>query len=397
MGGGSLGREMLGHSVRHHVCFVVGQLLLGGLERQVYLLARGLDPKEFEVTVISLSEGGAWSPALAEAGIRVIHLRRRGRLDWLRLADLTRVFRRIRPDLVYSFQYAPNAYARLAGLLASVPILITGERGIYLRWWQGVLERLLGRVTECVVCNTDTIREDLVERIGLPRTKVVTVRNAAEVPPLVRDEERRAIRNALGIGDDGCVVGTIARLEKVKNLPMLIEVADLCRSSGGWMRFIVVGGGSQAEALRRIVRRRRLEETVLLVGESESARDLLPALDVFVLTSRSEGLPNTVMEAMAAGLPCVCTDVGGCRELVVPGVTGYLVPSGAAAAMARILLDLAGSRARRETLGRRGRARIAEQFPVRRMIADTERLLRSLLAVKDVSLRGRRIEMAASR
>jgi glycosyltransferase involved in cell wall biosynthesis len=370
---------------------VVGQLGLGGLEKQVFLLARGLDRGRYDVTVISLSKGGAWAGRLVADGLRVEQIERHGRLDWRRLLRLERLFRSVRPDLVYSFNYETNAYARLAGLAAGVPILITGVRGTYLSSWYRWLEARLIGFTECVVCNADVLRRDLIDRVGLPAEKVIVIHNGAEVPPLPGPAERAAARRAAGLAGKDCLVGTVARLTRVKDLGMLIRAADICRRSRPGIRFCIVGGGPEETALREEVRRRGLEGVVVMTGEQPAAVDLLAGFDVFVLTSTSEGLPNTVMEAMAAGLPCVCTNVGGCPELVVQGVTGHLVPAGDETVLVAKILDLAGDPATRARMGRAGRDVIETRFSIQGLVSGTERLFDRLIAARDLAVRGRRL------
>jgi glycosyltransferase involved in cell wall biosynthesis len=369
----------------------VGQLGLGGLEKQVSLLARGMDRSRFDVTVISLSEGGAWAKTLAAAGIRVEQIARRGRGDWRRLLALARLFRALRPDLVYSFNYEANAYARLAGLAASVPILVAGVRGVYVSVWYRRLEALLVRFTECMVCNSDAIRRDVIDRLGVPARKVIVIPNAIEVAPPASLAERTAARCALGVMEDECLVGTIARLDRVKDLGMLVRAAALCRKSPQSLRFCVIGGGPEEAALREEVHRSGLDARVVLMGERPGASALLAGFDIFVLTSKSEGLPNTVMEAMAAGLPCVCTRVGGCPELVTDGVTGYLVPQGEETALAERIRELASDPAARARMGRAARQVIETRFPVGLLVSRTESLFDRLLAAKDLAVRGRRL------
>lgn len=375
---------------RARLCLVVGHLGRGGLEKQACLLATGLAGRGFEVSVVSLSQGGAWVDALAAKGIPVVQLRRLGPFDPWRLAQLVSTFRERRPDLVYAFNYPTTVYARLAGLVASVPVLVTGERAIYMNRLQAGLERLLSRVTDCVICNAEAIRGDLVKRVGIPAGRVLTVRNGVEAGPPPAPKERRAARALLGVPEEGFLVGTVGHIEDVKNLSMLVEVAHEVRRKGLPARFCIVGGGSRTGALRSQIRARGLDDAFILTGE-RAAAELLPAFDVFVLTSLSEGLPNTVMEAMAAGLACVCTDVGGCRELVLEGTSGFLVPLNDTTGMARRLLELAGDAGLRASLGAAGRARILREFPVDRLLTQTEGVLRDLLAARDASPRGRRL------
>jgi glycosyltransferase involved in cell wall biosynthesis len=381
LGGRSDSREI-------RACLVVGQLGLGGLEKQAYLLATGLARREFDVSVISLSAGGAWAERFVGAGLSLIQLERRGHLEIRRLFALVRALRTIRPDLVYSFNYPTTVYARLAGLLASVPVLITGERCVSLRSVERFLERMLVRVTECVICNAEAVLRDRVDRFGLPAHKVITIYNGVEPGKQPGPCERGVARKALGLGKDSCVVGTIARLDDDKNLSMMIEVAALCRGEAPQVRFCAIGGGPREDSLRAEIRERGLEDVFLLAGPRESAHDLLPAFDIFVLTSRSEGLPNAVMEAMVSSLPCVCTDVGGCRELVEEGLSGYLVPAGDSAAMAGRVRELLRNPGLRERMGSRGRDRILKDFSVARLVERTDRVLREILDARRYAPRG---------
>jgi glycosyltransferase involved in cell wall biosynthesis len=376
------------------VAMILGTLAPGGFERQVQILATHLDPGKFQVFVIGLAPGGAWAVTLASAGVGVFEVPRRGRWDWRRLLALARLLKRIRPHIVYSFTYENNAYARLAGLLASVPILLTGEGAIYMSGFQALLENLLLPFTECVICNSEAVRRDLIHRVGLSPAKLLTIRNGVALDPLPGLGERQAARHALGAGEGECVIGSVARLETVKNIPMMIEVAALCRQGSVPARFVVVGGGSLESRLRDQISARGLEASFALLGERRSGRELLPGFDIFILSSQSEGLPNAVLEAMAAGLPVVCTDVGGCRELVEEGKTGFLVASGDARGMADCLQVLARDGDLRHRMGRAGRLKCEEEFSADRFIAETGWLFTRLMAVKDRCVRGRRLSVA---
>jgi glycosyltransferase involved in cell wall biosynthesis len=329
--------------------------------------------------VVSLQEGGVLIDALSRDGVPVIQIARRGPRDWRRLVRLTRLLRRSRPDLVYSFNYEVNAYTRLAALLARVPVIVTGERGIYMTRGQALLEKLLAGFTDRVICNAEAVRRDLVVRVGLSPSQVVVVRNGVDVPGEPDGQARAAARRSLGLPPEGLVVGTVARLHPVKNLPLLLETARRCLESiDAW--FCIIGGGPEEGTLRRMSAQPTLKGRVVLAGSRPEARDLLAAFDIFVLTSDVEGLPNAVMEAMALGLPSVCTDVGGCRELIDDRVEGYLVPSRDAALLTDRILRLAADGDLRVRLGTAARRRAIRDFASERMVGQTEAILWGLLA-----------------
>jgi glycosyltransferase involved in cell wall biosynthesis len=219
---------------------------------------------------------------------------------------------------------------------------------------------------------------------------VITILNAVEIPDLPGPLERRAARQAIGAAEGEFVVGTIAALAERKNLAVLVDAASLCKASAR-LRFIVVGGGPDEQALRASMRDQGIEDRMTLLGEREEAWKLLPGFDLFVLTSRSEGLPNALMEAMAVGLPCVSTDVGGCRELIENGKTGYLVAPGDARAVADRILELSGDAGLRASMGQAGRRRIADGYSVERLATDVEQVLLRLLKASGSSARGRRL------
>jgi glycosyltransferase involved in cell wall biosynthesis len=160
------------------------------------------------------------------------------------------------------------------------------------------------------------------------------------------------------------------------------------------VQFCVVGGGSEEGALRRMIRSRGLESSFVLAGERRSASDLLPAFDVFVMTSRFEGLPNGLMEAMAAGLPSVCTAVGGCGEIVEEARTGFLVPPDDTEAMARGLRQLVCDADLRARMGEAARKAILTGYSVERLAAETDQIFRGLINSAGSAPRGRRLAAA---
>jgi len=360
---------------------VIATLDPAGAERQMVELCRRLDRREFQPAVCCLTRGGPLEAPLKEAGVPLAVLFKRGRWDLGVMERLSVVIRDFRPEILHTWLPTSNTLGRLAGVLAGVPVLIASERAADV--WKGSLmrwaDRLLTRRSAAVVTNAQAVRRFLVERVGLPEEKVVVVRNGLDLDEF--DARARGGPAApLPARGSGPLVGTVARLEKQKGLEYLLRGFALLPPELDQAHLWVVGGGPLEGDLRRLSERLGLGERVRFLGVRHDVPALMREFDLFVLPSLWEGLPNAVLEAMAAGRAVVATAVHGTPEAVAQGETGLLVPprdpQALAGAMARLLKDdsLRGS------MGRAGRERVAREFGMDRMVRETEEVYRRALA-----------------
>lgn len=366
-----------GADLGHRITFISGQLDIGGQERALYLLVRGLD-RRFQPDVVSLSEGGFWAREIEKLGIPVLALPRRRSWDLGRLVRLVRHLRRRRPALVYSLGFAANTYGRIAGLCARVPRLVTGWRGLEASPLHRLMEVVLARATDRVVCNSRAVLDDVLAHYPIPRERAVLIVNGVE-PVTAAEDERARVRAEWGAGTSTLVAGTVARLGKDKNPMLFLEAASRVQTVRPDILFVLVGGGPLAPLVEAAAAELGLHNLRLL-GERTDARRLYPGFDIFLLTSHREGMPNAVLEAMSAGIPCVVTSVGGSREVVLDGETGFHVPPGDADVMAARILELAASPEMRGRLGTAGRARARQDYSPEKMIRDHETLFDRLIA-----------------
>jgi glycosyltransferase involved in cell wall biosynthesis len=359
------------------ITFVSGQLDMGGQERSLYLLLRGLSSR-FDADVVSLASGGLWAGEIRRLGIPVLEIPRRSRWEFGRLRRLIQHLRVRRPNLVYCMGFAANSYGRLAALAARVPRIVTGWRGLEsspVRW---IMEILFARWTNRVVCNSRAVVENVLAQFPIPRERIALIVNGVE-PANVTDSDRAVIRTELGAQPDTIVAGSVARLSDDKNPFLFLEAAALVRAVRPQVRFILVGGGPLETEVAERASALRLNG-VRLLGEKRDARRLCAGFDIFLLTSHREGMPNALLEAMAAGVPCISTAVGGARDLIVDGGTGYLVPPGDAEALAGRVIRFVDSPELRRQMGEAGRARAAEHFSVEEMVRQHEALFDELMA-----------------
>ena len=352
------------------IAFLIRSLDRGGAERQLVLLARGLRRAGHEVGVLTFYSGGALESELVSDGVPVIALRKSGRWNVFGFfARLVREVRRIRPDLLHSYLPTANLLA-----LAVRPFVrskvVWGVRSSFVDLGRfdaltGLIyrvERRLGRFADLVVANSQA--GIAVYGPDSSRTNGVVISNGFDTAAFVPDAAAGAkVRAELGIGPGATVIGCVARIDPMKDHETLLEATAFALRQIPTIRLVCVGGGAKktTERLRARANALGIGDNVIWTGERSNLCALYNAFDLATLSSRGEGFPNVLGEAMACGVPCVASDVGAAAEII--GETGLVVPSGNAAALAAAwitmikLLRGAGPAAR--MLARR---RVVERF-----------------------------------
>ncbi|MBI2524703.1 MAG: glycosyltransferase [Candidatus Rokubacteria bacterium] len=362
------------------VVHVIDNLAPGGTEKQCLELARGLVALGADSRVLYL-QGGPLLAELEASGLAA-HAVPVGSFRSPRfprnLARLAGAIRHLGPDVVQTYGFYSNLPGLLAAWLARVPVRVGGRRdlGAHLRPVQRRADRAGWRLADRVVVNSESVRRDLVVH-GVTPAKLVVVRNGvnlalwpAPVPPAVE-------------GD--ATVGMVAHFREQKDhVTFLRAAAEVIRRVPA-IRFVLVGSGPLEAAMRKRAREMGIADRVEFLGrlEGEALRAAVRRLRVSVLTSKNnEGLPNAVLESMAAGLPVVATPIGGTPEVVEDGLTGFLVPPGDPAALAERIVLLLKDPSMARAMGEKGRRRIAREFPVQRMVSEFHVLYQQLLQRK---------------
>lgn len=348
---------------------VVLQLDAGGTERLVIELVRRLQDR-FPTSVCCLDEPGSWGRQLADEGVQVTALGRapgfHPGLAW-KLAD---VAARFNATVMHCHHYSPFVYGTLARLrLPRVRIVFT-EHGRLSDAPPSRKRRLANRFlmmgSPAVYAVSHDLRRHLVAEGYPERTGVIW--NGIE-PGVAPDEDaRRHARRLMGLADGVKVVGTVARLDPVKDLGTLLQAVAIVRREVA-CRLVVVGDGPAREALKLRARALHIEDAVDWLGQRDDVRELLPGFDVYANSSISEGISLTLLEAMAAELPVVATDVGGSPEVVEDGQTGALCPARSPDALGSSLQRIFGDARLAADYGRAGRSRVCEHFTLDRMVA----------------------------
>jgi len=352
-----------------------------GAEKQLALLARGLPRPAFDVHVCCLTRGGDYQRWLEDAQIPCTVLHKRFKFDPVALSRLKGLLRDLQPDLVHTWLFAANAYGRLAlGSAPRCPVIVS-ERCVDL-WkagWQHWLDRRLAPRTTALVANSQAVADFYRER-GFPAGRISVIANGIELPRQIPDRDH--IRRELEIPAEVPVVLFTGRLARQKRITDLLWAFELLRAVRGNVLFLIAGEGPERPRLQQFAAQLGLENHVRFLGRRTDIPQLLAASDLFWLASDYEGMSNSVMEAMAAGLPVIASDIPPNRELVVPHETGFLVPVGDRAGFAQFAERILFDRDLSATLGLAGRERMATEFRVETIVREHQGLYEQVLAAR---------------
>ncbi len=369
---------------------MIDELDVGGTEQQLLELVTRLDRRRY-APVVCCFRPGRVAREMEAAGVPLVTLRKRAKVDPALILALTRLMRRERVDLVQTYLFTANTWGRIAARLARVPVIVSSERNVDI--WEARYKRLIGRWldrwTHRTIANSDAVKEYLVAR-GLAAGKLAVIPNGVDLARFEALPSVEATRAELGVPQPCPLVAFLARLEPQKDPATFLQAAARVAERAPSARFLVIGGGTLEGVLRREARALGLGSRVVFTGPRDDAPRLLAASDVLVLTSLKEGMSNAIMEAMAAGRPVVATQVGGNAQLVEDGRTGFLVPPRDPEATARAICRVLEAPDLARSLGERARRRVAERFSVEAMVQATDRLYGELLASAGRAARPRR-------
>jgi glycosyltransferase involved in cell wall biosynthesis len=372
------------------VVHLIASPFLGGPERQLLGLIAGL-PESYRSALLSFAEGGRCRPFLDEArrlGFEAVELEQNAPHYRASVREVSGHLCRLRADVLCCHGYKPDILGLMAARRAGIPVVAVS------RGWTGAtlkvrlneaLDRLCLRRMDRVVCVSEG-QAVKVRRAGVPAARVVVIRNAIRAERFDHtDPADRGRLIELFPRPPVRVVGTAGRLSPEKGFGVFIRAAGSIARADPDVGFVLFGEGPLRADLTRQIATERLEGRFLIPGFRDDLDRLIPHLDLFVLPSFTEGLPNVVLEAFAAGVPAVATAVGGTPEVIQDGVSGYLVPPGDPDALARRIRDVLGDDGMRRTMARHAREQVRGHFTFEAQSLRYQQLLEDLAVRRDVS------------
>jgi glycosyltransferase involved in cell wall biosynthesis len=371
------------------VVHLIASPFFGGPERQLLGLIAGL-PESYRSALLSFAEGGRCRPFLDEArrmGFEAVELEQNAPRYRASVREVTGHLRRLRADVLCCHGYKPDILGLLAARRAGIPVVAVS------RGWTGAtfkvrlneaLDRLCLRHMDRVVCVSEG-QAVKVRRAGVPAARVAVIRNAIRAERFDHtDPADRGRLIALFPTPPRRVVGAAGRLSPEKGFGVLIRAAGSIAREDPDVGFVLFGEGPLRADLTRQIAAEGLEGRFLIPGFRDDLDRLFPHLDLLVLPSFTEGLPNVVLEAFAAGVPAVATAVGGTPEVIQDGVSGYLVPPGDPVALTRRIRDILGDEGMRQSMARRGREQVRSHFTFGAQSLRYQQLLEDLMVCRDV-------------
>lgn len=370
------------------ILLVIGHLGLGGAERQALVLARELIQRHGARVEVWAFHGPGPSPQVwEEYGIpwRVV------RLPWARkrvrrirrLVQFGWKLRHARPDVILSFTLYPNVACGLTWRWSGAKAYLWGQRDALERIHDSNLDRLAARWSRSFTSNSEHAREFMDRNFGIPRERVVVIRNGVDMPP--PKQSRRAWRSRLGV-DEGCFTACMLAhiMPRKDHAPLIrawrIVVDRLARRNVRAVLVLAGGSPEKVHHLHALVSELELEDHVRFTGFVDDVSGLLTAIDAGVFSSRTEGCPNGVLECMDAGLAVAATDIPGIREALGPDGLPFLAPPGDEKKLAEVILDLAENPALRASVGAANRERIRKEFTVQEKAAQYAAAIRRELS-----------------
>ena len=377
--------RVMGRTRKRRVLHLLTSFEVGGTERQAVELLKRIDRRRFDVSLAALRLEGPLYQEVAAIFPRVPQFP----LTSFYNANAAKQLMRLRGlmigervDILHAHDFYAGLLGAAAARLARVRVIACqrhmrlSDRRVH-EWGTRFTHRLAHRV----LVNSEAIRDHLLADGHIAPEKIIVIRNglSAAAERAVLDSDGRAKRRAallreLNLEEGAKLIGLVARLQPVKGHRYFIAAASRIAAAEPNAHFLLVGDGALRREIEEQAAQAGVNDRVHLLGARDDAATIAAGFDVAVSASLSEGLPNAVMEAMAAGAPVVATSVGGTAELVIDGATGFLAPPTDADALARRILDALLDPEQSARMAAQGRRRILDLFSMRRMVESVEQL-----------------------
>jgi glycosyltransferase involved in cell wall biosynthesis len=350
-----------------------------GQTTHVLSLAGGLNKDKYEITVVLPKHLQNNIDAFNQTGVTTVPLTM-GKIFWnpKSMISLMNLIRRQGIDIVHVHSQEAGLLVRIIARLAGAKTIIYTPQCTNIRndrwfWFYRLIEKYLSFITDTIISVNGADRLRIIEW-GIPSSKVVTIKNGIGLSLFMESIDAEEMKRKMGLDEKQPVVMQVGRLNNQKDPLTFMNGASRVADEHPEVQFVLVGDGPLKDELERHIQELGLNDQFHCLGWQDNGYKLIAMADIISLTSRWEGLPYVLLEAMAWSCPVVATAVNGCPEVVQDGISGYLIPKENAAAWAKSVIKLLENPERSVEMGRRGNERLKEEFSLKKMVEQTERL-----------------------
>ena len=366
---------------RINIMHVIRDMGPGGAERVVLNYIKHMDRSRFLPKLCVL--GRPFPKELKEIrnlDVNFAYFNKSTGWDTRTLLGLASLIKKERINILHLHNFSAQLYGTIAALISTRPVIFRTEHNVLNRY-HGFLgmaklkfKIIMGLFHEKIITVSEKVKESHLRHDRYFRHKYVTIYNGVDAKLFDVRIDAAKYRQQFGFSRDNLVIGKVASMYPQKAHKIFFHAAKVVLDEIPTARFLVVGDGPLRSDLESMVHRMGLEKEILFTGVRGDVPSLLQFMDIFVLSSAWEGFPMTILEAMASSTPAVVTDVGGNREAVVDGETGYLVRQEEPHALANAIIELGKNSQQRESMGRTSRKRVLKHFTAQGMVRKTEQL-----------------------
>ncbi len=350
-----------------------GTSMMAGSQKSLLLLLKNIDRDRFELTTV-FNRDSIFGEELRRRGERVKIIRQRGKLNPFGLFNLARYLRKESFDVVHLYTTRVRAIvAKIVGLPVVERINMTRTCKMWYPSRFRIIDNFMLRFVDKIITVSKALEDGLVGR-GINRNKVITIYNGVDSERFSEYFEKTNIRKEFNIDEGDFVIGTICRLVKQKGLEYLIRSMVMILKHYPSAKLLIVGDGPLKKRLQGLALRLQMDKNVIFAGAREDIPELLLMMDVFALPSLWEPLANAILEAHAASIPVVTTNVDGSPEIIINNRTGLLVEAGNSEKLADAVLYLLRNRDKAAEMAKLAKERIREKFKIEDMVKDTEKV-----------------------
>ncbi len=354
---------------------------IGGTEQVIKSLIENADTQQFEMSILCIdSPLGPFADALLAKGINIKTLPRSPGFDRKLIKQIRLYIKKQRINILHCHQYTPWVYGVLAAFRTKTKVIFTEHGRFYpdsSSWKRKLINPGLHRITAATTAISQATKNALAHYENLPTNDIQVIYNGI-APLVIEQQQTEQLRHELGIGENTLVLGTVARLDPIKNHPMMLNAFRQVLNKGINAKLLIVGDGEMCPTLLTLIKKLELEQHVIMTGYQTKPHHYLALMDIYLLSSLSEGTSMTLLEAMSIGKPCVVTDAGGNPEIIAHRVNGLVTPNDDADAFAAAIITLLNDIELKESMTVQSLKRFEHRFSVHLMVNQFQSLYQDI-------------------